>query len=526
MLQYTNPILPGFYPDPSVCRVGDDFYMVTSTFEWFPGVPVFHSKDLVNWTQISHCLTRKSQLNLDDAKSSGGIYAPTIRHNSGRFYMITTDTTGIGNFIVTTEDPAGEWSEPITVAQGGIDPSLFFDDDGKVYFTANALWCEGLDRGLYLREINPDTGTLLDNAPTFLWDGTGGKYPEAPHIYKRDGWYYLIIAEGGTEFTHMISIARSRSINGPYESCPQNPILSHRASSNAIQSTGHGELFEDTQGNWWMVFLAVRHSGYPLVHHLGRETYLTPVSWSDDGWPRVNNGRLVDLKMNIDRDWPLAPVAAPEIRDTFDGKQLTLTWNFRRNPTSAAWKLDENRLSLNCLPENLNGIGATALVARRLQHFYARIETAITFHPEADTEEAGLTLLMNERHHCEAALILRNGQPSILFRKRCASMTTESVIDWPYGDAARLRIQTEEEMVTFLAIGVDERPIELGQMETRLLSTEMAGGFTGLYVGMYATANGMQSKNTAHFDWFDYEPAHHPKEWDRNLEPVTEKPNA
>ncbi|WOO39777.1 glycoside hydrolase family 43 protein [Rubellicoccus peritrichatus] len=526
MLKYTNPIIPGFYPDPSICRVGEAFYLVTSTFEWFPSVPVFHSKDLVNWTQLGHCLTRKSQLNLDGAKSSGGIYAPTIRHHNGRFYMVTTDTTGIRNFIVHTDDPAGPWSEPIKVAQGGIDPSLFFDDDGKVYFTANALWCEGLERGLHLWEINVDTGEVVDDEPVFLWSGTGGKYPEAPHIYKRSGWYYLIIAEGGTEFGHMISVARSRSPKGPYESCPNNPILSHRCSANPIQSTGHGDLFEDSQGNWWVVFLGVRHCSYPLVHHLGRETYLAPVSWSDDGWPVINDGKLVDLEMNVERDLPLSEKTLVPVRDDFDTNTLALTWNFRRNPVEESWSLSERPgwLRLACLPGSLNGIGGTALLARRLQHFYARIETAIEFFPEDDYAEAGLTAIMNERHHCEAALTRRHGKKVIIMRKRCASMVTENVVEWNCKGVICLKIQAEEDLLSFFAVGEDGESVDLGQMETRLLSTEMAGGFTGLYVGVYATSNGEPSQNAAYFDWFDYEPENHRREWDRSLEPVTKKP--
>ena len=250
-MKFQNPILPGFYPDPSICRVGEDYYLVTSSFEYFPGVPVFHSRDLVNWRQIGHCLTRKSQLDLDAAKSSGGIYAPTIRHHAGRFYMVTTDTTGRGNILVSADDPAGPWSEPISIRQGGIDPSLFFDASGKVYFSSNCL--HGNRRGLQQSEIDIEMGELL-SASKFLWEGTGGKYPEAPHLYLKDGWYYLLIAEGGTEFGHMITVARSRAAFGPFEPCPQNPILSHRSTSHSIQSTGHGDMIQDHLGGWWMVF--------------------------------------------------------------------------------------------------------------------------------------------------------------------------------------------------------------------------------------------------------------------------------
>lgn len=249
---YTNPVIPGFYPDPSVCAVGDDFYLVNSSFEYFPGVPVFHSKDLINWTQIGYCLTRKSQLFLDKCVPSGGIFAPTIRYNNGMFYMITTDVSK-GNFIVHTQDPAGEWSEPVWLKQRGIDPSLYFEGD-KCYLTSNP------DNTIYVSEINPLTGEQLTESRA-IWGGTGGRYPEAPHIYKKDGWYYLLISEGGTEYGHKVTIARSRNIDGPYTSNPANPILTHmnvNAQQNPIQGTGHADLVQAKDGSWWMVFLAFR----------------------------------------------------------------------------------------------------------------------------------------------------------------------------------------------------------------------------------------------------------------------------
>ena len=263
---YNNPVIPGFHPDPSVCKVGDDFYLVTSSFEYFPGVPVFHSKDLVNWEQIGHCLTRESQLNLNKSRASGGIYAPTIRYNKGLFYMITTNVSK-GNFIVYTKDPAGEWSDPVWLKQTGIDPSLYFEGD-KCYLTSNP------GNTIYLSEINPLTGEQLTGSRA-IWSGTGGRYPEAPHIYKKDGWYYLMISEGGTEYAHKVTIARSRNIDGPYESNPSNPILTHmnvNAQNNPIQGTGHADLVQANDSSWWMVCLAFRpQSG--LHHLLGRGNF-------------------------------------------------------------------------------------------------------------------------------------------------------------------------------------------------------------------------------------------------------------
>ena len=304
MTHFTNPIIPGFYPDPSVCRVGEDYYLVTSTFEFFPGVPVFHSRDLVHWEQIGHCLTRPSQLPLQDAEPSGGIYAPTIRYHDGLFYMVTTNVTCGGNFYVTATDPAGEWSDPIYVDQGGIDPSLFFDDDGKVYFVSNGDGC------MSLCEIDPATGVKL--APTVkTWTGMGGRYPEAPHLYKINGMYYMMIAEGGTEYGHMETIARSASPYGPWEPSPRNPILTNRNTTMdmPIQATGHADLVQTQNGDWYAVFLAFRMTqGY--FHHLGRETYLAPVVW-EDGFPYIGT-----CPLEGDVNLPEAPV--PQIPATTD----------------------------------------------------------------------------------------------------------------------------------------------------------------------------------------------------------------
>ncbi|MEO8254329.1 MAG: glycoside hydrolase family 43 protein, partial [Flavobacterium sp.] len=209
-VNFQNPILPGFYPDPSICRVGDDFYMVNSTFGYFPGVPIFKSKNLVNWKQIGYVLSRKEQLPLAKAKTTEGIFAPTIRYHDGLFYMITTNFSDKGNFYVTAKDPDGEWSDPIWIETPGIDPSLYFDESGKVYVTSTQNW-GAIKNGIVMSEIDIKTGKLL-TPPVTIWKGTGNRYPEGPHTYKKDGFYYLMIAEGGTEYGHSVTIARSKNI--------------------------------------------------------------------------------------------------------------------------------------------------------------------------------------------------------------------------------------------------------------------------------------------------------------------------
>ncbi len=226
-ISYKNPVIPGFYSDPSICRVGDDYYMVHSSFGYFPGVPIFHSKNLVNWEQIGYVLTSKNQVNLDKAGITMGIFAATIRYHDGLFYMITTNILEKqGAFYVTAKDPKGPWSDPIWTEAEGIDPCFFFDEDGKTYITSTVNWGTNIKEGIHLLEIDPKTGKSLAK-PKLLWEGTGGRYPEGPHLFRKDGYYYLMIAEGGTEFGHKETIARSKYLEGPYNRNPANPIATH-----------------------------------------------------------------------------------------------------------------------------------------------------------------------------------------------------------------------------------------------------------------------------------------------------------
>ncbi len=253
---FRNPVIPGFHPEPSVCRVGSEYVLVVSSFTYFPGVPIFRSSDLVTWTQVGNVLERTSQLDLrgTEASTSGGVFAPTIRYHDDRLWMITTVFTGtsLANFFATAEDPAGPWSEPVRVEAPGIDPDLAWDDNGNcwVHYSAGG---DGIQR---LR-IDDRTGDVLDG-PVLAWPGTGLQVPEAPHLFRRGDWWYLLIAEGGTERGHAVTIARGPSPTGPWESCPANPILSHRSTDRPIQNTGHSDLVEAIDGSWWMVLLGTR----------------------------------------------------------------------------------------------------------------------------------------------------------------------------------------------------------------------------------------------------------------------------
>jgi beta-xylosidase len=510
---YENPVIPGFHPDPSVVRVGEDFYLVTSSFEFFPGVPIFTSRDLVHWRQLGHVLTRESQLPLHKARASGGIYAPTLRYHAGTFYMITTNVDGGGNFFVTAKDPSGPWSEPVWLPDfGGIDPSLFFDDDGTVYLTGQGSGAAGQPRGIYQTTLDVKTGRL-QGPLRLVWDRTGTRYPEGPHLYKIRGRYYLMIAEGGTEYGHMVTIARGDSPWGPFEACPHNPILTHRDTENdmPVQGTGHADLVEAGDGSWWMVFLAFRPvSGY--FHHLGRETFLAPVTWDPDGWPRVNSGRPVGLEVGA-ASLPTHSFPAAPARTTFESP-LGPEWNHLRHPHRASYSLDARPgwLTLRGEADSLGATASPTWVGRRQEHMACRVATLLDFVPGRDGEEAGISLYMNPDHRYEVGVGRANGRRQVFVRQRIGphlEQVTASAL--PGGDEpVVLQVEATPEAYAFsFGIARSGRPPEatdpLGKAVVRYLSSEVAGGFTGVFFGLYSTGNGQPSTVPAHFDWFDYE---------------------
>ncbi len=498
---YSNPIVPGFYPDPSICRVGDDFYMVTSTFEYFPGVPVFHSTDLVNWEQIGHCLTRESQLPLQNCRPSGGIFAPTIRYHDGTYYMVTTNITGGGNFFVHTSDPSGEWSEPVWVAQTGIDPTLFFDVDGHVYFISTSR-----GKGIQLFEIDIKSGKQLSE-PRSVWNGTGGRYPEAPHIYKKDGWYFLMLAEGGTEYGHMETIARSKSIFGPYRSNPANPILTHNkveTQRSPIQGTGHADLIQAKDGSWWMVALALRPIG-PQHHILGRETFLAPVVWPEGGWPVVNGNGTIPLKLSAPL-LPVHPFKEKPIRDDFNESTPGMEWNYLRNPVATNYSFTEKKgiLRMRGSGVTLNEAGSPTFLGRRQQHFKFNATTSLEFLPQNENEEAGITVLMNNSHHYDLLIRHSSNQRVLVVRYTLGKLQyEEEEIALDPGNV-ELRVAGTRSYYTFLYSQNKDPFVPVGKADTRYLSSETAGGFTGVYIGLYTTGNGKRSASNADFHWFDY----------------------
>lgn len=500
-MKYRNPIISGFHPDPSVCRVGKDFYLVNSTFEYFPGIPVYHSTDLVNWEQVGHCLGKNFQHDLcKGAPNRLGIFAPTIRYNKGRFYCIVTNVCGNGNFFVYTDDIYGKWSEPVNLPFGGIDPSLFFDDDGRVYYS-------GTEETVFICEIDIEIGNAIGEKQC-VWNGTGGNNPEGPHIYKKDGWYYLMIAEGGTELCHTVTIARSRELFGTYEECPHNPILTNRGTELPIKAIGHADMFDDADGNWWAVCLGIRPVSYPFRHILGRETMLVPVKW-EDNWPVMgNNGRVEEeFERNI-MPYEKTPdnggyFVNSDVSDDFSGNELHPSWNFIYNPVDSLIELCEKGLILYGNEISINEDNDKAIVCRRQEHIDFTAETTLIFNPE-EGDEAGLTVYLNNMHHYEAAVTCIEGEKCVIIRRQIGKLKAVENMIPISGNTVMLRLDgsKEEYAFSFSTDGIDF--IHLGSGEVGYLSTEAGGCFTGNYIGLYSSGNGKKMTKPVIFRSFSY----------------------
>ena len=475
-MPFMNPIIPGFHPDPSVTRRGEDYYLVTSSFEYFPGVPIFHSRDLVHWEQLGHVLERDSQLPLKGCRPSGGIYAPTIRYLDGMFYMITTNVSSGGNFIVHAKDPAGPWSEPNYIDHQGIDPSLFFDGDGKVYYTGTGG--ENGKPGIAMFEIDPMTGKKL--SPTkIVWNGTGGRYPEGPHLYKIDGWYYLMISEGGTEFGHMVTLARSLQPFGPYELCPNNPILTHRNEMDSpIAGTGHADLIQAHDGSWWMVFLAYRLSE-SYFHHLGRETFLCPAVW-ENGWLKVNDGKPIALHMDCDtlQQSPYPPLPSQE--DFRHG--IGPEWNYLRNPDRQKYHWGDDGLTLTGSEHTLDDNASPTLLIRRQEQFDGTFR--VHLHPVKLSEGAqtGITVFYGPSNHYELYLT----ETGICLKKTIGDLSAV-VFQQPWQGDCELEVTFDRLTYRFSFGRPGEKKLTAGTALTRYVSTEATPcSFTGVYLGAYA----------------------------------------
>lgn len=492
---YKNPVISGMAPDPSVCRVGDDYYLVTSSFIQNPALPIYHSKDLINWELINYAVTDKNGLDLSKGL---GMFAPTIRYNEldSTFYVICTNVGCGQNFIVHSKNPYETWSKPVflTNERFGIDPSLFWDKDGACY-----LQCTGNNNIIQIM-INPKTGEELSSFH-YLTDGMGGRYPEGPHMYKIGKYYYLLLSEGGTEFGHHVNIFRSDDIWGPFEPYKKNPILSHtgkNAQSNSIQCTGHADMIQAHDGSWWMVFLATR----PILwefYPLGRETFLAPVEWKD-GWPIVNSDGTVSEKMQV----KTLPQSTQKSLDQklLDNKKEGAThmhgfesfphleWNsYRVSPDSVA-KKNGSGISIKASTQY------DAFIGIRQKSYFMDAETILTI--PAWEGEAGICVHHDDGRRFNVALVRENGKAFVQSECKFYSVDQierEEIDSKTHG--IRLKISSQKEIYFFYySTDNGESWKSIGQMDAHFL----AGGFSGLLIGPYVG----KGEATFHMCTFEY----------------------
>lgn len=505
--KYKNPIISGYNPDPSICRVGDDFYLVNSTFEFYPGVPVYHSKNLVNWELINYCLRDKEQLYLDGVRPSGGIYAPMLCYHNGEFFMTTTNVSHKGHLIVHTSDIYGKWSKPVWIDQGGIDPTLLFDGE-DVYFASTSRDKDDRD-GIFMCKINPYTGEKLSES-VCISHGCGGICPEGPHIYKLNGKYYLLLAEGGTEYGHMVTMQRADSPFGPYEACPHNPILSHRDNPDgSISCTGHADLEVDQNGNWWLVCLGIRPSCTPQrglkLHHLGRETFLSPVIWDKEGWLVVGNDGRIALEMKGPLPGDQVQPICRDFTDDFSEEKFSLHYNWVRTPHMENYVRDTaaRRLILKGTSVTLNDTDTPTWVGIRQKEFDVEADVVVSlkgnfsdacpFSQDSNVKglnkRVGLGTFYNQFYHYEIYLTREDGQYKVCLSRHIHDMfarTAEKVVS--SGENIHFRIIGNPLEYDFWYSEDGKYYEKLGSGSTAGLATEgtMYMSFTGTYIGMFS----------------------------------------
>ncbi|TAH26858.1 MAG: glycoside hydrolase family 43 protein [Cytophagales bacterium] len=516
---FRNPILPGAYPDPSICRVGDDYYLVNSSFEYFPGVPIWHSKDLVNWELIGHAVTRAKQFDYSGICSSCGFWAPSIRFHKGLYYLSVTWVdwrmkVGFKNVILTATNPAGPWSDPSVITDDiwGIDPAIFFDDDGKNYWLMNHPAEPGAHQGastIMIQQIDLAAMKLIGEKKII---GKGAqidaKYAEGPKMFKKDGYYYLFIAEGGTGVNHAVTVSRSKNIEGPYENFQGNPILTHRnmGYTSPIINIGHADIVKTANKEWWMVCLGSRTlAGTDNI--FGRETYLVPMTWDKDQWPIVSpqygQVRAEERKPNL----PEFKAAQFASKDDFETSSLLPYWVTIRIPKENTYHLkNKGFLTLNLQSCSLKELSEPAFVGQRLRYKQGDIITNLSFQPKSEKEEAGLAIYKSDKAYLRYVLSKnKNGNIlTIISRKDSFEVVLfrKEILDI---NALQLKIIQQENKFTFYySESQNAWQLAYKDFTGSLFSVEESGGFMGTMVGMYASSNGSESKNFAKFDWFDY----------------------
>lgn len=530
--EFHNPILAGFYPDPSLLKVGPDYYLINSTFAYYPGIPIFHSKDLVNWNQIGNVLDKPEQLNLDGFGVSRAIFAPAIQYNEGIFYVTCTLVDGGGNFIVTAKDAAGPYSNLVWLPDvNGIDPSIYFDDDGKAYllYNSDAPYNKPLydgHRTIRMYEFDYKNLKVVGENKILVNGGANfSKKPiwiEGPHLYKKDGYYYLIPAEGGTAEGHSQVVFRSKDIWGPYTPWENNPILTQRdldpQRKNPITSTGHAALVETDNGDWWAVFLGCRpYAPFEKdYYNTGRETFMAPVRWTEDGWPIINpDFEEVQYSYPV----PIAPVVKQEIplngnftlREEFNSDPLPLYWIFLRTPHENWYAIENGKIKINLRPETVSGKMNPSFITRRQQHTNATASLSMNFEAKSENEKSGLIVFHNEDHFYYLCKSVDKGDNVVQLYKSVASdddtkmeLITEQKLNKKDADLF-LKISVKGINVSFyFAENPEEWNLLKDNIDASFLSVKHAWAFVGSTFGMYATSLGQPSNNSASFDWFEY----------------------
>ncbi|WP_121119579.1 glycoside hydrolase family 43 protein [Croceibacterium ferulae] len=506
--EFRNPILQGFYPDPSITQVGEDYYLVHSTFSWFPGVPVWHSRDLVSWKQIGNAIDRPDQLDFGKLGMSRGVFAPAIEHHAGTFYILNTCVDCGGNFVITASDPAGPWSDPVWLPdlEGGIDPSLFVDADGSAWLVNNgppvgtprydghrAIWIQQFDlatlKTVGERKVLIDGGVEPETNPVWI---------EGPHIYQHDGWYYLSCAEGGTSVNHSQVILRSRRPDGSYTNGP-NPILTQRdlpaGRQFPITAAGHADFVTTPDGRWWASFLAIRPYAEDF-HNTGRETFLLPVEWKN-GWPQILPP-ATPIPLSLPRPLPADPEGAPPTsgafawREEFDGPALSPEWIGMRIPREQWWDLTANpgALTLQARPDGLGDFANPSFLGRRQSHANASAVTSVQL--TGVDGQAGLAAVQNDEYWMAIAITRQGDTQSVRLLHRggpdepAAGMM---VAEAPLSSTGPVELKAEAAGAAYRFSYRDAAGWhQLGpDQDGTLLSTQTAGGFTGVVFGPFAS---------------------------------------
>ncbi|MCQ2524045.1 MAG: glycoside hydrolase family 43 protein [Lachnospiraceae bacterium] len=495
MVTAKNPLIAGFYPDPSICAVNDDFYLVNSSFAYFPGLPIMHSKDLANWEQIGNILDRPSQLPLEEAGVSRGLFAPTIRYYDGLFYCICTNVSFGGNFVVTAENPEGPWSEPHYIeGADGIDPSLFFDDDGKCYYCGTHENIDGCrydgDYFIYIQEFDYKEFKLVGKRVE-AWNGAmrGVHWPEGPHLYHIGDYYYIIHAEGGTGPEHAISVARSKDVFGPYENNFKNPIFTHRHLGKIypIQYVGHGDLVQTVNGDWYMVMLAVRPTkGYTTM---GRETFLARVIFEDD-WPIVNPGLGVlsdELKIKLDECIPDCPnTSVPNVSKSYNFtkmEKLGPEFMTLRAPLGDALRLTGEGLELKCGTDSLSELAHPSYLCIRQDSKNFELKAKLYTDNLMMGTRAGICLFQSNEFHVRFEVSENKGRV-VMVKDGKAEILAQDTLDV---SPATLVMTVNGLKLSLYSLEEKGMKPFIRDLDISALSTEVAGGFVGCTVGIFAT---------------------------------------